>query len=489
MSTFTYKLYNKHWNNNDAFRTTQLYLNLLPSTEKNAELNNAENNEGDCYDLGLLTSDEAKDYNKNGNKHWFSIGDVLGFKEVDDVEKYVSKHVSNDDEKIYKSANDTLLNAYKRIRNDKIISYYLEDTPNIYKVLDIFIRVNSGGTQLTHSDLLRSIATAQWDKKDARKAITTFVDEINKIDESFLPKRGKEGFFNQDFVLRNLLVLSDLPDITFHVTNFNKTNMKETENRWDTIKKAILIAIRLVVSYGYRGNTLASANVIIPIAYYIMKKGWPDDFVKAKTYETDSERIQRWLALSLVKRTFSRALDRRLKAIRKIIKENYEEGFPFRAIVNHFKDKIILTEGDITNLLDKQHGERDTFSILTLLYPPLKFKYYDFHKDHIYAQSLFNEKELRKREIPRKKWEFYLDKNNFNSIANLQLLGDTENLKKGKTDFKAWLHTNYNEQEIEPFKKQHYIPSNISLEFNNFEEFIKKRKELLSKKLNTLLCD
>ena len=43
------------------------------------------------------------------------------------------------------------------------------------KVLDIFVRVNSGGTPLSYSDLLLSMATNQWQDRDAREEVRTLV--------------------------------------------------------------------------------------------------------------------------------------------------------------------------------------------------------------------------------------------------------------------------------------------------------------------------
>ena len=50
------------------------------------------------------------------------------------------------------------------------LSYYTESAQSLDRVLDIFIRVNSQGQPLSKSDLLMSIATAQW-KGDAREEI------------------------------------------------------------------------------------------------------------------------------------------------------------------------------------------------------------------------------------------------------------------------------------------------------------------------------
>jgi hypothetical protein len=47
------------------------------------------------------------------------------------------------------------------------------------KVLDIFVRVNSGGTTLSYSDLLLSMATNQWQHLDAREEVRGLVQELN----------------------------------------------------------------------------------------------------------------------------------------------------------------------------------------------------------------------------------------------------------------------------------------------------------------------
>ena len=56
------------------------------------------------------------------------------------------------------------------IHSDKIINYFLEKEQDLDKALNIFIRI-IGGEPLNFSDLLMSIAVANWTEKDARKEI------------------------------------------------------------------------------------------------------------------------------------------------------------------------------------------------------------------------------------------------------------------------------------------------------------------------------
>ena len=448
-----------------------LYLNLLSYAD--AE----ENNEGNHrYDLDFLPDKEVKSYNENGDNHWFDIRKVLNFEREKDVDDYLDEHITNDDKKVF--ANDILLEAYKRIHEDHIINYYLETSDKTDEVLNTFIRINSGGTQLTKSDLLLSIATTKWETLNARDEILAFVDEINE-EESFTPKKSKtqgKGFFKKDFVITNCLVLSDLPDISDNVKNFNKNNMKEVEKKWDDIQEAIRKSIRLVVKYGHGRKTLTSPKAFIPIAYYIMKIGNPDNFLNDGQYTKEKKKIQRWLTSSLLVKYFSHMSDYKLQSICGTIKENCSEGFPLK--------EVIFKNSEIEAFLEAQYWEPRTFHILALLYDwsgPADH----VAKDHIFARHLFDK--LDDRKIKRKDQEFY--RVNCNSIVNLQLLDEFENNKKRGKDFNIWLNEEYpNLERRNAIKVRHHIPlDDRYLDFNNFREFIDERKKLLKEKLNRVL--
>ena len=156
---------------------------------------------------------------------------------------------------------------------NKTISYYLEKSTELDKVLNIFIRVNSGGTTLSYSDLLLSFATAQWENRDAREEINEFVDEINQI--------GRGFNINKDIVLKACLVLCDISDISFKVDNFNCTNMLKIEEEWDDIRKAIRDSLNLISSFGFSRENITSNNLMIPVAYYLKNIGLNDPIIRS----------------------------------------------------------------------------------------------------------------------------------------------------------------------------------------------------------------
>ena len=465
---YSYKLPRKRWDNDSAFPKRKLFLNLL-NPSKNSDL---------VYDFQFLTESESK---KNGKEEfWFCVGDILGLKEQYAVNDYlVDNQLMGLKNEKAKFANRTLFKLWKAIHDTPSINFFLEKDESLDKVLNIFIRVNSGGTQLSYSDLLLSIATAQWKEKDAREEITSFVDEINNIGDGFK--------VNKDFVLKSCLVIGDFKDIAFKVDNFNRKNMLHIENNWTEITKAIKSAIILLSSLGYHRDTLTSNNALIPIAYYLHKIGSPDNFTESSKYKEDREVIFKWLVIALLKRTFGGQPDNVLRPIREVIRDSKTERFPFIEILDRLKGStktMSFDDDEIDNLLYYKYGQSYTYSVLAFIYPTLDFRN-KFHQDHIFPKKLFTRKRLLKKGIDESKIDFYLEK--YNCLANLQLLEGIPNQEKSGKEFKDWIKEKYPEKnDRKSYMKTHYVPD-VELSLENFEGFIKERERLITSAFKMLL--
>lgn len=465
--SFAYKLPRKRYDNDQAYPKRKLYLNLLKEASDNEFK----------YDFKFLTENEASV--KNDKFFWFPVGNILNLKENYEINNFLIENGLFSDYGKEKAsyANKALSQLHYIIHTKPTISYYLEKSDSLDKVLNIFIRVNSGGTILSYSDLLLSIATAQWEEKDAREEITEFVDEINNIGNGFN--------FNKDFVLKACLVLSDFKDFAFKVDNFNRENMLKIENNWDNISKSIRLAVNLVSSFGYNRETLTSNNVIIPIAYYLNKIGLPDNYDCSTKMIEDREKVRKWLTLSLLKKVFGGQPDNILRPIRKIINENYSY-FPLDKIISNFSGTnktLIFNDEDIENLTWGKYGQSNTFITLSLLYPNLDFRN-KFHIDHIFPRSSMTEKKLSKRKIPNDQIQDFILYSDF--IGNLQLLEAIPNMEKQNKDFDKWLSAIYSKEQIKDFKNKHYIPD-VEINFENFIEFFEERERLIVDKLKRIL--
>jgi uncharacterized protein with ParB-like and HNH nuclease domain len=469
--TYAYKEHMKRWDNPAAFPPRKLYLNLLTKYSDEEEIDLE-------YDFLFLTDKEAQEQ-RDDDHFWFRVGDILQFKNLYEVGNHLVRSglMTLPEEKAV-FANETLHKLYSVVHEERVVNYFLEKGEELDKVLNIFVRVNSGGTPLSHSDLLLSIASASWRERDAREEITKFVDEINGV---------RNGFnFNKDFVLKTCLVLCDFPDIAFKVDNFNKRNMLTIEGKWEEITEAVRRTVDLAASFGYNRDTLVSNNALIPIAYYLLKNGSPHNFVYASEFKEDRARVQKWLVASLLKRAFSGTPDNVLRPVRQVIDKSHD-AFPLEQIVEEFRGKpksITFNNDEIQNLFLYYYGSPYTFSTLAVLYPTLDFRN-RFHLDHIHPRSTFKKRNLLKRGIPEDKIGFYVDEVDY--LANLLLLEGPENVEKRDKDFKDWLEQAYpTPQARRDFMAKHYIPD-VDLTLGNFEQFVAERKRLMTEKFESLL--
>lgn len=457
---YAYKLPRKRWDNDQAFPVRRLFLNLLaPSPNPDME-----------FDFRFLTKAEAKQ--RSDKVCWFAVGDILDFREPGNVNEWlIDSGLLGGDREVSKFANNSLYKLFQVVNDSKCINFFLEKDDSLDKVLNIFIRVNSGGTKLSYSDLLLSIATAQWKDRDAREEVTGFVDEVNAIGDGFN--------INKDFVLKSCLVLGGFKDIAFKVDNFNRSNMLAIEKSWDAMADAIRGAYVLLASLGYHRDTLTSNNAVIPIAYYLYKVGSPENFPVAAKYAGERAKIFRWLVIALLKRTFGGHPDNVLRPMREAIDEAAGEAFPYDAMIGKLKgtEKAMSFDDDeIYNLMYNKYGTPYTYSILAFLYPTLDFRN-KFHQDHIFPRKLFTKSRLKKRGIEPEKASEFMGAVNY--IANLQLLEGTPNQEKSGKEFGEWLAQAYPEKaDRRDYMKKNYIPD-VDLSLENFDQFIERREELL----------
>ncbi|OOQ18077.1 hypothetical protein B0X60_03130, partial [Helicobacter pylori] len=172
----TLKKKNAKNNNPNAYEEKCLYLNL----KCQPNMDNPEDN----YQFEFHAQKP-----ENDEEHWwFKVGDIL---ELKSVINYAREHELDGEESVLL---ENLKNAFC---TEKLISFFEETEKNLNKVLNIFIRVNSGGVKLSYSDLLMSILTASF-SSDIREKMHELVDALKD-----------KGFSNmgKDQVLKTCLLL------------------------------------------------------------------------------------------------------------------------------------------------------------------------------------------------------------------------------------------------------------------------------------------
>ncbi|GAA8153979.1 DUF262 domain-containing protein [Helicobacter pylori] len=333
--------------NPNAYEEKRLYLNL----KHQPNMDNPEDNYQ--FEFHAKTPE-------NDKKHWwFKVGDIL---ELESVWDYAQEHdLKGDRLKSLETLN-------KAFHDKQLISFFEETEKNLNKVLNIFIRVNSGGVKLSYSDLLMSILTASF-SSDIRERMNELVDALKD-----------KGFSNmgQDQVLKICLLLIG-KDTTFELKNFNKKNIKEIEENWEKITDSIYNAVKLLENFGYAGY-LGSAYILSSLAYFY--------FLNSKMNENDKEQALKFVRNAQITSYFTPSTDTKLNNIANSMKDvKTFESFNHN-LAKHQTWPLKITNDAIEEMMCSSSHAR-VFPILQILYPNLNYKTTTFHIDHIYPKSKF----------------------------------------------------------------------------------------------------
>lgn len=449
-----------------------LYINLVEKLDK-CDI-------GKEYNFQFFSKDKLNQLNDKNN--WFNVSEILDIKQYnmeeieedefcDEISAIVDRmNIINE----YKNtATKTLKKLYKAVRVSKKIHYYQEDTQSLDKVIDIFIRANSGGVPLSFSDLVMSVLVGKW--KDAG-------DEIDDLIKLLFAEYGFS--VNRDFILKSCLMICS-KDIKFRVSNFTDEFIEDVKNNFDNISDSIIKVCKFLNQIGITDNILRAKYAMLPIIYYVYKFNL--DIDNMAKYKDNKQKIALWLKMALLKGMFGGQPDAILPILKTLIDNSDKNNFPTKEIVSYFENKpkdIRITEDFINEKVKTvQYGSADATLLLSLI--TTMDPQHVYAVDHMYPKSMFEKKNIKNYEFLSKDdnlRNFYLDKNNWNSIGNLQLLNISENVSKNDVDLETWLNNNPNYN-----KDLYFIPKddngNYIVQIDKFKLFFEKRQDLIKKEL------
>ncbi|MBM7839582.1 uncharacterized protein with ParB-like and HNH nuclease domain [Alkalihalobacillus xiaoxiensis] len=474
--SYAYKKAYARWDNDNAFPKRYLYINLMKNMDSDGE-----HSDDLMYQFKFLTEQEAKLISKD--KLWFKIKNVLTWGDDPEIDDYYDKVIDNqvnNNELIMaikskkSQIKSTLRKLHMKIVLEKLINDFKLENQDLDEVLDIFVRVNSGGTVLSKSDLLFSTIVANWE--EARDEIEDFLIMLNNKGDGFK--------LDNDFIMRSCLVLTDCP-VLFSVKNFRRDNITRIRTEWPKIKEALSLTIDLIVKFGFSGDNLTSHNALVPIAYFILKGG---------NVEGSEKEIQKYLINSLLMQIYGGQGDQVLTSIRDELREvsgdlhtlKYK-NFPLKELLElklPGNKSLKMSNEDLDEILEYKKSAY-TFMVLSLLYPNLRYDQISFHQDHIHPSSFFTDSKLKKYHIPNEKWDEWKDYKD--TLPNLQMMEGKENISKSKKPVKKWLEENTKLGDKIKYRSDNYIPMDADLDFFEFEAFYESRKKLLKKELSNIL--
>jgi len=445
-----------------SYEGKELYINILSGQ------NIAENNIK--YQFKFLSGDIEKS--------WIRFKDlVFSNKQYDDLSEEIINRIGKDNliEEQKKLVRNNVARVVKLFKTDEIVSYQELDSiddPELYSsddVVEIFIRANSGGTQLEKSDLLFSLLTSNWEF--AEEQILYLQDELNK-----------EGFnFTRDFILKTCLCLLDV-GARYDVKKFrDKSSLEKIENSWQGISNAIKEVKDFIVSKTFirSDKALPSYLGLIPIIYfrYNFKDKWDSGIPSLNT----------WLLRVLLTGAFSGSPDGLIDQCTKKISEmkTFDIGSINNLIINAGRNINVTDE----IILNSSYGGRDLYLLFNLWYGHFGFNFIPSYLnnspqiDHIFPQSHLKEIKIVNPETGRNVMRYRdFDRN---QIANCMLLTADENGAGGKGDT---LPDKWFEDKDADYLNMHLIPDDHELwKIDNYEKFVSARKELLIKNFKKII--
>ena len=459
----------KWWSNPDAFPTRHLYLDLLGSTEPNED--------GERYSFEFLTQQQINQADSS-TTCWFKVADILAMVAGPPMLRWLNARLQQDQ---LDAAFSALTQLHQVVHTKPLVAYYEEKSQDLSTVLNIFIRMNSGGTVLSYSDLLLSIAVAQWSRLDARKEIHSLVDTLNKTGENFA--------FSQDLVLKAGLLLTNIGSVGFKVENFSHENMVILENQWPDVKRALQLTVRLLASFGFNGQNLRAASAMLPIAYYLCRLNPGDSYLTTASYVEDRNAIRSWLTKSILKSSgiWGSGLDTLLTALRDTISTDGQKRFPIEeleTVMARRGKSLSFEEEELRELVELKYGENRTFALLTLLFPFVDCRN-NFHVDHIFPRAQFAKSKLRNIGLSEEEIDTFHEMRD--GLANLQLLDGSANIEKQQAMPAEWLRRMFPEQQTRESYCDRYYLGHVPEEMREFSTFYLQRQQLLRERIRQLL--
>ncbi len=455
----------------DAYPAKEMFLDLCHSAPDD-ELSMH-------YRFEFLTPERAK-YDSGSETHWFRVRDVMDLAAgAMPLLGYIRSSEIVDDERVDRALAN-LDRLRRAVHDDLVIAFHEEDDQDLDRVLNIFIRVNSAGSTLSSSDLLLSIATAQWTDRDAREAITQLVDALNQTGQGFR--------FDKDLVLKAGLVMTDAGGISFKVMNFNHANMARLETSWERIENALRITARLLASFGLSQRTLAANSVLIPIADYLYQRGTSERWLNAKEFHADRQAIRGWVVRSLLKGgVWGSGLDTLLLAIRRAQRDAGHDRFPVAAIeaaMARAGKALTFSAQEIDELLDSQYGKPRTFALLALMYTGIDVRN-EFHVDHVFPKSRFTPARLRATGVPQERVDEY--RALVNGLTNLQLLEGPINTSKQATMPADWARSAFADDDAIGLYLAGHDLHGLPDDLGTFVEFCAARRTRMQRRIQQAL--
>mgnify|MGYP001222459340 FL=1 len=389
------------------------------------------------------------------------------------VKEIIDKHGITDDLK-KDHIEENVLSFYENVLNSEtlgiskvVINKSLPEIENRQRIVELFRRLNDGGTRLSSFDLVASILKGfSWEMEGFLKEMLEKYQDIG---------------LTQDNLIKLIFLLQD--NHNKEMASIEATDAEFAINNRERIKATIkalkdFLECSKTLDYYKEGNR--SFIPLFFISYHLFHKDIDNNalmnyFNNYETGNADFPLMKRWLYHSLINGVFRSKgagwipYRTGIKKILEAIKTHKNKAFPiaelFQVYINH---PITFTTTYTSSNLD----QLDSSFVYYLMYDRARTTRTN-DIDHIMPKNILETNGV--------------DWGKINSIKNFQLLdfGTNRGAKNGKP-FKEWVNNAEYVKDKPAYVTLHLIPTDETLwTEDKFEDFIEARATLILSKLTT----
>lgn len=368
------------------------------------------------------------------------------------IENWVSR-VSRDSQNY---ARNILTTLYNKVFVEKLISYNeLSNTTMLYDAVEVFVRFNSGGERLKKYQITTTILEAYWPgSKDCFKQVLT----------------GSYSDFGEDFIIRTALMLFSDNVVK---SNIDQKTADALKNNWDKFKMVLNQLEGILLEFHVAVKRFASSwNVLLPAIYalYYNHDNATDLVLKRNLFV--------YIVRAVLFRFFSSGTTGKLSILQKDLQEN---DFKFSLDWLNAKRELAVRDADIEDILNTEKNDKIANEALFYLNRSWINQDLSYQLDHLHPYASFDTQIYGVSAEQWRQWRAERDK-----LPNLWPLNGSDNGSKNSMRLIDYYQNKTDEQQ-KRFLAQAMIPDGASLDQRDFGDFYEKRKNLLHRKLETLL--
>ena len=411
---------------------------------------------------------KGDEYPTIGECFWYSVKELYSMLDEKQDARKVANIIKNE-AKIQVESQRTHIESnidcfYKKIFTYKCIGICRviigrdNENDNRQWLVELFRRLNSGGTTLSALDLVASKLKG-YDYR-TEKFLEEVVEENRNIN------------LKQDEIVKFLMVLNNKPlgkvtDLNEEIANFAVNNAEKIKSTLRTLQTFL----KLTADY----NWFAFDKNHSPIPLYIL--AYHIFYSKTLVHgisegDIDFAAMKKWLHISQINGIFRRGCgwtpsESGMKKLHAQLSKYNGKNFPVEELFDVCKSHPLHYFSSTVSVSNLDKFNRSQDYILYLIYDGKKIPKRDA-VDHIHPRSRLMSRGISEELI--------------NDIGNLELLSPADNNEKSDKKLSEWINRQADKQN---YLEEHLIPENINSLWTDskFTNFLKERKKMIVDKI------